>query len=309
VVTIVGSGFAALSQSYTLRASFLRCRFGAVTQSIPPSFHNDTHVICITTYGPQTPFGVSVGVSLNSVNFHTTDVQMLSFNFEGLHAPAIVEAYFPSEATTLVLVFDPQPTNRAGMNGIGDCSQILDSMTVAQLYGSPPADASAGPPQCDWVDDYTLVVFLSLYTSVGPGMRVGILSNVLWPAEWNCALSSSRPLHSVPCDSPTLLLRRVSADPGSCDGASVSESFCAGALSTLVDEYFPCDTVATRDVREACVVPEAIIQAPTTISSCAGTSLALSAVRSTGGGIKPLIYQWGAHPRRSLTPPPSSRLG
>ena len=53
---------------------------------------------------------------------------------KGLHKPALLEVYFPQDAaTTLQLVFDSQPTNRAGMNGLGDCSQILDASTVEQL--------------------------------------------------------------------------------------------------------------------------------------------------------------------------------
>ena len=53
------------------------------------------------------------------------------FAFKGLHKPAIVEVYFPPEATSLIVRFDVQPTNRAGMNGVDDCSMVLADATVA----------------------------------------------------------------------------------------------------------------------------------------------------------------------------------
>ena len=53
----------------------------------------------------------------------------------GLHKPALLEAYFPTAAVTIIR-FDPQPTNRAGMNGVGPCSQVLDDATILQLKAS-----------------------------------------------------------------------------------------------------------------------------------------------------------------------------
>ena len=55
-----------------------------------------------------------------------------------------LEAYFPPEAATLIVQFDSQPTNRAGMNGLDACSRVLDSPTVAAIQGtasSPPRRA------------------------------------------------------------------------------------------------------------------------------------------------------------------------
>ena len=46
-----------------------------------------------------------------------------------------------------------------------------------------------------------------------------------------------------------------------------------------------------------CIVPSAVIQAPTQISSCMETtSLTLDGASSTGGGIKLLTYEWRALP-------------
>ena len=42
--------------------------------------------------------------------------------------------------------------------------------------------------------------------------------------------------------------------------------------------------------------PVALIRGPTAISSCPGTAVNLDGSRSSGGGIKPLAFQWAAHP-------------
>ena len=82
---------------------------------------------------------------------------------------------------------------------------------------------------------------------LSPGMTIGVQPNVLWPASW--------------------------AYPGTCD---VPETMCAGAISITVDANYPCDTRDTAAV-EACMQPQAIILAPTKISSCPGTSAFLAA--------------------------------
>ena len=68
----------------------------------------------------------------------------------------MLQVFFPSgagqEAVTLQIIFDAQPTNRAGMNGLGDCGAVLAPSTVAQLMGE-----GSERPQCDWTDDSTLV--------------------------------------------------------------------------------------------------------------------------------------------------------
>ena len=49
--------------------------------------------------------------------------------------------------------------------------------------------------------------------------------------------------------------------------------------------------------RELCVEPTAVIQAPTELGSCQGSQLQLDGSRSTGGGVRPLVYSWAAPPR------------
>ena len=65
-----------------------------------------------------------------------------------------------------------------------------------------------------------------------------------------------------------------------------------------VDASLPCDRRATT-VRELCVMPTALIQAPNEIDSCPGASVVLDASRSSGGGVRPLTYRWSAMPRSS----------
>ena len=73
---------------------------------------------------------------------------------------------------------------------------------------------------------------------------------------------------------------------------------CATDATVTIDANFPCDTIQT-DETEACVIPVAFAQAPEKISSCPGTPISVDGSRSTGGGIKPLTYQWSAHPTKS----------
>jgi hypothetical protein len=57
----------------------------------------------------------------------------------GLHPPALIEAYFPPLGTTLVIRFDAQATNRAGMNGVA-----LYSLTAhIPITPHPPQTSSA----------------------------------------------------------------------------------------------------------------------------------------------------------------------
>ena len=160
-----------------------------------------------------------------------------------------------------------KPTNRAGMNGIGPCSSVLDDSTATQLKGTAAADAS-----CYWKDDSTLVAQLTMESLATSGMAVGVRPNVLWPKAWPY--------------------------PGSC---YVVGSMCVvsgGAGSNIaVDKDFPCDTKQTPATREQCIVPTALIQAPNEIDSCPGTSITLDATPSTGGGVRPLTYSWSANPR------------
>lgn len=262
VVTITGTGFTALSTNAATRASFLRCRFGPTVQRLPVISHTDTQIIVSATWGEENPVGHAVLVALNRNSFVArTGSTVPRFFFFGPHPPAIVEVYFPQEATTIVIRFDSQPTNRAGMNGIGPCSQVLDDATSAQLRGTATEEA-----MCDWIDSSTLFVQLTMSTSATGGMAITLRPDVLWPATW--------------------------VYPGSC---RLANSMCASNVSYTIDADFPCDRVDTA-VRELCVQPEAVAQAPTQVSSCPGTTVTVDGSRSVGGGIKPLIFSWRANP-------------
>ena len=124
---------------------------------------------------------------------------------------------------------------------------------------------------CDWLDDSTLAALLSASTAAAPGMRVGLRPNVLWPLAYT--------------------------GPGCKDVSSTADgTMCAAAQALTVDSLFPCDRAETEE-REQCIMPTAIIQAPTELSSCANARLILDASRSTGGGVQPLKYTWSAQPR------------
>jgi hypothetical protein len=269
-VVIQGSGFAAFSTNPALRTANLRCRFGDTVQPIPPSFLNDTHVGCITTWGVDTPEGMSVGVALNKVSFGADSG--VKFKFLGLHKPALVFAYFVEpQADRLVLRFDGQATDRAGMNGPEDCSKILDADTVEQIfgYGTP---ATERPNECEWLDDATVVVYLTLYTSAEPGMDV-CLKSAIAPA-----------IYPEACGCPW--------DPS--DGPECAEDFCNEAQCVTVSTLYPCDD-GLSDVKAECPTPEPEINSPDMIGECPDAPLALDGSASRGGGIVPLTYYWGAH--------------
>jgi hypothetical protein len=268
-ITISGMGFSSLAPEYPIRASFMRCRFGSEVQRQPPLAHSDTSVVCNTTWGPNGARPVSL--ALNGATFVTrltefggsaqaTNADVPQFTFVGLHPPALLEVFFDQAGTKLNVRFDSQPTNRGLMNGLGPCSMVLDDATSMQLRGSALADAL-----CDWVDDSTMFAQLTLYTNASAGMRVGVRANVLWPRSYT----------------------------GSCNEP---DSKCTPAQALDVDAFFPCDRRDTT-ARDACVTPTALVQAPNEISSCPGTSLTLDATRSSGGGVRPLLFQWSASPR------------
>ena len=169
---------------------------------------------------------------------------MRCFEFKGLYKPALIEVYFPTDATTLVIRFDEQPTNKAGMSGVEPCSTVLATHTVARIQGT-----SDTPPNCFWADGSTLVAYLTMFTNAGPGMEIVVKPNVLWPLTWSY--------------------------PGSCHGV---DSMCAGAdgetVSMSVDEFFLCDRKFTDEL-ETCVQPVSLIQAPEKLSSCPGTLIQL----------------------------------
>ena len=202
----------------------------------------------------------------------------------------------------------------AGMNGLEPCSAVLSDATARQLQGSASSEAL-----CVWRDDSTLIVQLTMLTHAA----VSLARPNSTPAD-SCPdfyRTRSRPLHfrlhistaGTPARAwqggMTITTRRhvlwpkTWDYPGTCEplgGSSDDErptSLCAEELSLNIDTAFPCDRQQTLSMREPCVEPSAVIQAPEELSSCPGAALTLDASRSTGGGIKPLVFLWGSNPR------------
>ena len=177
-----------------------------------------------------------------------------------------MDAYFSIDATRLIMKFDSQPTNQAGLGGLGrvSCDLLLDEATSAVLRGS-----SSLYPDCIWTAD-EVVAFLTIHTDAAPGMRVGFKPDTIWPAGWSY--------------------------PGSCAGQG---SKCNTVVSSQISihSFFPCDIRHTPSI-EACVIPTASIRAPASIRSCSSASLTLrvDGLSIGGGGVKPLRFTWGADP-------------
>ena len=217
IVSIHGLGFTALNDDYLVQRRALRCSFGGTVHPMQPKFHNDTFVLCVTTWGSETPEGLKVGVALNGEAFATNEE--VRFRFFGLYQPNVVDVYFPPEATSLIIQFDDQPTNRAGMSGLAECSLLLEASTIAILQGSDPES-----PKCFWTDDSTVTVFLTTYTYAAPGMNVQIRSSVLWPKLW--------------------------AQGGLPEPCKLENNLCNLNLEMTVDKYFPCNLRATPEREE-----------------------------------------------------------
>ena len=261
-VTISGYGghFEGISAANVTSRQYLRVKFGEVIQPQP--------VLSLTPHElvVEAPWGQSgeafVTIALNGISFAVTGTK-LHFTYFGLHAVQLIDAYFPVTATKLIIQFDAQPTNRAGMNGQRPCATILSDATVQVLRGS--SDAA---PLCAWTDDSTLEAFLTKYTDAGPGMTIEVLPDKIWPSEWEY--------------------------DGSCN---VAESLCArGNLTMTIDSDYPCDLRATTVTRELCATPFVTVQAPNAVGSCLETPLELDSSDYSGAGIKPLTFQWAAHP-------------
>ena len=99
-------------------------------------------------------------------------------------------------------------------------------------------------------------------------MRVGFLPGVIWPLGWNY--------------------------PGSCSGAT-SKCNTIASSQLNISAFFPCDRRTTITLEE-CVTPVAVLQAPVELSSCPDASMSIDGSRSTGSGIKPLLFTWGSDP-------------
>ena len=122
--------------------------------------------------------------------------------------------------------------------------------------------------QCSWANSTQLIAYLTADTAAAPGMRVGFLPGVIWPLGWNY--------------------------PGSCTEAN---SKCNTITSSQlnISAFFPCDRRTTTAIEE-CVTPVAVLQVPLELSSCPDAEMSIDGSRSTGSGIKPLIFTWGSDP-------------
>ncbi|KAL1503534.1 hypothetical protein AB1Y20_012013 [Prymnesium parvum] len=255
-VTIYGSCFT------TAPASSVRCAFDGVVQPQPPSVVTANQIVCLTAWGAEEKASVPVAVSLNEgLDLHVSNTARITF--KGFHRPQLIDAYFSADATTLVLQFDDQPTNQAGINGRVSCGLLLDASTMRILRGSATYD-----PLCTWQSPTKLVAHLTVDTAAAPAMRIGFRPGVLWPAEWSY--------------------------PGSCDGINAKCNTEATSQLT-VDQFFPCD-IRSTSVVEQCIAPQVALQAPSEISFCPDATVRLDASHSTGSGIKPLSITWGAYP-------------
>ena len=107
--------------------------------------------------------------------------------------PALIDVRFSEEAQKLLIVFDAQPTDRAGMNGVGACAIVLSDATVALLRGTGDA------PGCYWEDSRTLVAPLDIYTTAAPGMRIEVRGGVVC-YEGDATLCAAATARTVPRD-------------------------------------------------------------------------------------------------------------
>ena len=257
-LVISGVGFLSLPSHLAMPS----CRFmGRNGPTSPASIDSDTSISCLTTWGMEASDGQLVGVALNGVHFVDVTGAANRFFFVGLHSPKLVDVYFTTDATRMVVQFDPQPTNRGESNGNVPCHRLVDADTFDLLQGRAPR---GDPVQCAFVDDSQMVVYLTMFTHASSGMRVGLKADTFWPKLYK----------------------------GPCQPADEEDSLCNEGTSMLVDSFSPCNTRAT-EVEELCSPPVAVLQAPEQIGVCPGTSFQLDASQSYGGGAKLLNYTWG----------------
>ena len=85
--------------------------------------------------------------------------------------------------------------------------------------------------------------------------------------------------------------------PGLVCAAGHPELCATANLTWTVDADFPCDRAQT-DALEECVQPMVTIRGPEVVGGCPNTPIALDASDYSGGGIRPLTFEWMAHPSK-----------
>jgi hypothetical protein len=183
LVTIVGVGFLGFSPNasdpdVTAEAlSHLRVRFGAnVQRYLPLVSYSDSEIVCVTPWGTEDAAGAPFSLALNGVTFGVNGAPV-RFYYKGLHLPVLVDVYFPQAATTLIIQFDNQPTDRAAANGQHPCTDILTASTARTLRGT-----SSAAPLCEWKSASQLIAYLSRDTAARPGMHVEVLPGLVCAA-------------------------------------------------------------------------------------------------------------------------------
>jgi hypothetical protein len=165
-----------------------------------------------------------LAISLNGQQWHAAP--LVAVQYVGVHTPELISAAFSDAATSLLVFFDKQRTNRAGMgSAVLPCATLLDNATVTTLQGS-----SLVVPACYWEDESTLVAQLTALTTAAPGMAVGIQAGVLAPAADLGSASKTAEAASVTvsidfpcvgaCPVPSLALAGVS-ELSDCPGGTL----------------------------------------------------------------------------------------
>ena len=152
------------------------------------------------------------------------------------HAPQLVDAYLTTDKLNVILSFDVQPTDRAGMLGFGPCAIVLDDNTISRLTINRVDDV----PMCGWTDDSTLVLYLSAAMPPMPGFTFTTRAGAVKPKvaagnEYGITNDRSPLIFTIPATIATPS-RANSVHPGSRHSSAVAAS-CSGTSLKLEDAF------------------------------------------------------------------------
>ncbi|KAG8462819.1 hypothetical protein KFE25_001592 [Diacronema lutheri] len=255
-LTVTGSGLdALLALVGPGGAASARLRVGDVVLDEPPLRLNESAAVFAAPHGSAHAGARSVALALNGVDFASAraGAAPLAVSYSGFHAPRLVSARFADDLRALVLGFGDQPTDRAGMSGLGTCAALLDDATARALAGDDDDDDNDASVGCYWRDDTTLIAQLGVGTSLRAGSTVTLRAGAVLPA--GCAAPGA----------------------GGCAGLGATGS-------ALIPRDAPCVGVCER--------PQARLNGPALLSACADEGLRLDAAESTGGGAFGLRFEW-----------------